>query len=144
MAGAIGYLLNDIPSVNVLKHLENKPRSNVYDTHDSLIYLFVPDDRIFVPYNTIPQHVKDAFLAAEDAEFFKHGAVDPLGIIRAFVKNIAYGKLAQGGSTITQQVIKSLILGPEKSMARKVRGSHPCVQAGEFPDEKRDSQSLPE
>jgi penicillin-binding protein 1A len=121
VAGAVGYLLNDIPSVNVLKHLENKPRSNVYDTHDSLIYLFVPDDRIFVPYNTIPQHVKDAFLAAEDADFFKHGAVDPSGIMRAFVKNIAYGKLAQGGSTITQQVIKSLILGPEKSMARKVR-----------------------
>ncbi|HVN97763.1 MAG TPA: PBP1A family penicillin-binding protein [Syntrophorhabdaceae bacterium] len=120
-AGTIGYLLNGIPSVNVLKHLENKPVSSVYDTNDRLAYLFVPDERIYVPYNAIPQHVKDAFLAAEDAEFFKHGAVDPLGIIRALVKNVAYGKLAQGGSTITQQVIKSLILGPEKSMARKAK-----------------------
>jgi len=120
-AGFIVFLLTDIPSVNVLKRLENKPVSNVYDVNDQLIYLFVPDNRVFVSYNKIPKHVREAFLAAEDAEFFKHGAVDPLSIMRAFVKNIAYGKLAQGGSTITQQVIKSLVLGPEKSLMRKVR-----------------------
>ena len=120
-AGFAVYLLNDIPSVNVLKHLENKPVSSVYDANDQLIYLFVPDNRIFVAYNNIPQYVKDAFMAAEDAEFFHHGAVDPISIMRALIKNIAYGKLAQGGSTITQQVIKSLMLGPEKSMTRKVR-----------------------
>ena len=120
-AGFVVYIFNDIPSVNVLKHLENKPVSNVYDVNDQLIYLFVPDNRIFVSYNKIPKHVREAFLAAEDAEFFKHGGVDPISIVRAFVKDIAYGKLAQGGSTITQQVIKSLILGPEKSITRKVR-----------------------
>jgi len=120
-AGFAVYLLNDIPSVNVLKHLENKPVSNVYDANDQLIYLFVPDNRIFVAYNNIPQYVKDAFLAAEDAEFFHHGAVDPISIMRALIKNIAYGKIAQGGSTITQQVIKSLMLSPEKSLTRKVR-----------------------
>ncbi len=120
-AGFVIYILNDIPSVNILKHLENKPVSNVYDMNDQLIYLFVPDNRIFVAYNKIPKHVKEAFLAAEDAEFFKHGGVDFLSIARAFIKNIAYGKLAQGGSTITQQVIKSLVLGPEKNITRKVR-----------------------
>lgn len=121
LAGITIFLLNDIPSVKALKHLENKPVSSVYDVNDKLVYLFVPDNRIFVPYKKIPNHVKEAFLAAEDAEFFKHGAVDPISIFRAFVKNIAYGKLAQGGSTITQQVIKSLLLGPEKSLTRKVR-----------------------
>ena len=120
-ASFVVYILNDIPSVNVLKHLENKPVSNVYDANDQLIYLFVPDNRIFVSYNKIPKQVRESFLAAEDAEFFKHGGVDPISIVRAFVKDIAYGKLAQGGSTITQQVIKSLVLGPEKSIARKVR-----------------------
>ena len=120
-AGFVVYILNDIPSVNVLKHLENKPVSNVYDANDQLIYLFVPDNRIFVSYNKIPKQVRESFLAAEDAEFFKHGGVDPISIVRAFVKDIAYGKLAQGGSTITQQVIKSLVLGPEKSITRKVR-----------------------
>ena len=120
-AGFVVYIFNDIPSVNVLKHLENKPVSSVYDANDQLIYLFVPDNRIFVSYNKIPKHVRESFLAAEDAEFFKHGGVDPISIFRAFVKDIAYGKLAQGGSTITQQVIKSLVLGPEKSITRKVR-----------------------
>lgn len=115
------YVMNDIPSVAVLKHLENKPVSNVYDNYDQLIYLIVPDNRIFVTYNKIPKHVKDAFLAAEDADFFKHGAVDPLSIVRALWKNILYGKVVQGGSTITQQVVKSLMLSPEKNITRKVK-----------------------
>lgn len=120
-AGFVVYVFNDIPSVNVLKHLENKPVSSIYDANDQLIYLFVPDNRVFVSYNKIPKHVREPFLAAEDAEFFKHGGVDPISILRALVKDVAYGRLAQGGSTITQQVIKSLVLGPEKSITRKVR-----------------------
>ena len=121
IAGFVVYILNDIPSVRMLKHLQNKPVSSVYDANDQLIYLFVPDNRIFVSYNKIPKYVREPFLAAEDAEFFKHGGVDPISIVRAFAKDIAYGRLAQGGSTITQQVIKSLVLGPEKSITRKVR-----------------------
>ncbi|OPY78841.1 MAG: Penicillin-binding protein 1A [Syntrophorhabdus sp. PtaU1.Bin153] len=115
------YVIKDIPSVKVLKHLENRPVSSIYGANDQLVYLLVPDNRVFVSYNRIPKHVKDAFLAAEDAEFFKHGAVDPEGILRALWKNIISGRVVQGGSTITQQVIKSLILGPERSMLRKAR-----------------------
>ena len=121
ISGFYIYVINDIPSVKVLKHLENKPVSNIYGTNDELVYLLVPDNKIFVPYNKIPKYVKDAFLAAEDAEFFTHGAIDPVSIIRALWKNVVYGKVVQGGSTITQQVIKSLILGPEKSLFRKIR-----------------------
>ena len=115
------FLINDIPSVVALKDLKNKPVTSVYDAQDQLIYLFVPDNRVFVSYKKIPKHVRLAFLAAEDADFFKHGGVDPLGIMRAFIKNVMYGRMAQGGSTITQQVIKSLVLGPEKSLNRKIR-----------------------
>lgn len=115
------YTLGDIPSVKVLKHLENRPVSSIYGANDTLAYLIVPDGRIFVDYEKIPRYVKEAFLAAEDAEFFKHGAVDPVSIIRALWKNMVSGRVVQGGSTITQQVIKSLILGPERSMFRKVR-----------------------
>lgn len=115
------YIMTDIPSVTVMKHLENKPVTNVYDKNDQLIYLVVPDNRIYVGYNKIPKYVKDAFLAAEDADFFKHGAVDPLSIVRALWKNILYGKVVQGGSTITQQVVKSLMLTPEKNITRKVK-----------------------
>lgn len=115
------YIIKDIPSVNALKDLQNKPASSVYGSNDQLIYLIVPDNRVFVSYNRIPKYVKDAFLAAEDAEFFKHGAVEFQGILRALFKNILHGKVVQGGSTITQQVIKTLLLGPEKSALRKLR-----------------------
>ena len=117
----IFYIVNDIPSVIALKDLKNKPVSSIYDVKDELTYLLVPDNRVFVPYKRIPKHVREAFLAAEDADFFKHGGVDPMGILRAFIKNVVYGRMAQGGSTITQQVIKSLLLGPEKSLNRKIR-----------------------
>lgn len=115
------YIFNDIPSVRVLKDLKNKPISTIYGNNGQVVYLIVPDNRIFVSYNRIPKHVRDAFIAAEDADFFKHGAVDFIGISRALVKNIMYGRVVQGGSTITQQVIKTLILGPEKSISRKIR-----------------------
>lgn len=115
------YIIKDIPSVNVLKDLRNKPASSIYGSNDQLVYLVVPDNRIYVSYNKIPKYVRDAFLAAEDAEFFKHGAVEFQGIARAFWKNIVHGRFVQGGSTITQQVIKTLILGPEKSALRKIR-----------------------
>jgi penicillin-binding protein 1A len=121
---ASGYLLfvmKDIPSVKVLKHLENKPASIVYGSNDEVVYLLVPDNRIFVSYKRIPKYVRDAFLAAEDADFFKHGAIDYTSVVRALWKNIVYGKVVQGGSTITQQVIKSLVLGPERSIFRKIR-----------------------
>lgn len=120
-AGFVIYIMSDIPSVDVLRHLKNKPVTNIYDNNDQLIYLIVPDNRIFVAYNKIPKYVKDSFLAAEDADFFKHGAVDPLSIVRALWKNILYGKVVQGGSTITQQVVKSLMLTPEKNITRKVK-----------------------
>ena len=115
------YIMKDIPSVKVLKRLENKPVSSIYGMNGELIYLIVPDNRIFIDYNKIPQHVKDAFLAAEDAEFFKHGAIDFQSVVRALWKNITSGRVVQGGSTITQQVIKSLLLGPERSILRKTR-----------------------
>jgi len=96
VAGYGLYIYKDIPSVKVLKHLENKPASVVYDRNGSVIYMLVPDNRIFVPYGKIPKYVKDAFLAAEDADFFKHGAIDFVGIVRALSKNIISGRVVQG------------------------------------------------
>jgi penicillin-binding protein 1A len=119
--GLFVFLITEVPSVVALKNLTNKPTSSIYGINDELVYVVVPDNRIFVPYDKIPRYVKEAFLAAEDAEFFKHGAVSPVSIGRALVKNVLHGRVVQGGSTITQQVVKSLILGPERSMLRKVR-----------------------
>jgi len=119
--GLFVFLVTEVPSVVALKNLTNRPTSSIYGVNDELVYVIVPDNRIFVPYDKIPKYVKEAFLAAEDAEFFKHGAVSPVSIGRALVKNVLHGRVVQGGSTITQQVVKSLILGPERSMLRKVR-----------------------
>jgi len=115
------FLVTEIPSVKALKDLTNKPVSNIYGINDQVAYVVVPDNKIFVPYGKIPKHVRDAFLAAEDAEFFTHQGVELKSIVRALVMNVIHGRVVQGGSTITQQVIKALILGPEKSMMRKVR-----------------------
>ncbi len=115
------FIITEIPSVMALKELKNKPVSTIYGINGEVVYLVVPDDKIFVSYRKIPKYVKDAFLAAEDADFFKHKGVDVRSIARALIKNVMHGRVVQGGSTITQQVIKSLILGPEKSMLRKIR-----------------------
>ncbi len=115
------FLITEIPSVKALKDLTNKPVSSIYGINDQVVYVVVPDNKISVPYNKIPRHVREAFLAAEDAEFFTHTGVEIKSIVRALVMNVIHGRVVQGGSTITQQVIKALILGPEKSMMRKVR-----------------------
>ena len=76
---------------------------------------------MIVPYSRLPQQLILAFLAAEDARFFEHPGVDLLGIARAFLENLKAGEIVQGGSTITQQVVKSVLLTSEKSFSRKVR-----------------------
>lgn len=115
------FLVTEIPSVKALKDFTGKPASTVYGINNEIVYLILPDNRIYVPTSKIPKYVGDAFVAAEDADFFKHSGVDARSILRALYKNLVHGRVVQGGSTISQQVIKSLILGPEKSMLRKVR-----------------------
>ncbi len=120
-AGCYIFVVTEIPSVRALKDLTNKPISTIYGINGETAYIVVPENKISVPYRKIPRHVREAFLAAEDAEFFTHRGVEWKSIFRAFVTNLIRGRVVQGGSTITQQVIKSLILGPEKSMIRKLR-----------------------
>jgi penicillin-binding protein 1A len=115
------FLVTEIPSVKALKDFTAKPASTVYGVSNEIVYLILPDNRIYVPTSKIPRYVGEAFVAAEDADFFKHSGVDARSILRALYKNVVHGRVVQGGSTISQQVIKSLILGPEKSMLRKVR-----------------------
>lgn len=74
-----------------------------------------------VALNDLPEHTRLAVLAAEDRQFYTHGGVSPLGILRALVANVRAGDVTQGGSTITQQYVKNAIVGNEQSMQRKVR-----------------------
>ncbi|PKN26028.1 MAG: hypothetical protein CVU64_18720 [Deltaproteobacteria bacterium HGW-Deltaproteobacteria-21] len=79
------------------------------------------EERRLVSLDDVPKHLIDAVLAAEDARFFHHPGMDPLGIIRALASNLRHGALRQGGSTITQQLAKNYFLTPEKTFSRKFK-----------------------
>jgi len=79
------------------------------------------ETRTFVPYDKIPKSLIDALIATEDSSFWDHGGVDYMGMFRAFWANLRAGKAKQGASTITQQVVKNLLLTPEKSFKRKIQ-----------------------
>lgn len=77
--------------------------------------------REFADIAEIPNELKQAVVAIEDSRFYDHEGVDPFGILRAFIRNFQEGRVVQGGSTITQQVVKLIVLTPEKSFERKAR-----------------------
>jgi penicillin-binding protein 1A len=94
------------------------PKSN---EQGKVIAEFAKERRYLLPYEKIPQNVVHAFISAEDEKFFQHPGIDILGIIRAALADLKAGHRVQGGSTITQQVTKSLILSSEKTFSRKIK-----------------------
>ncbi len=95
--------------------------SEVYAENGDVIGEFFKERRYVVPFESIPQDVVHAFLAAEDDRFFEHPGINILSMIRAGIANFRAGHVVQGGSTITQQVAKSLLLTPERSFDRKIK-----------------------
>ena len=120
---AVFYIELDrsLPSIQSLKNYHPPLVSSVYAADGSLIGEFYAERRYLVPLQEVPPHVVKAFLASEDVRFYEHGGVDLPGIIRASLKNLEAGEIVQGGSTITQQVVKSLLLTPEKTYIRKLK-----------------------
>ncbi|MBX3020356.1 MAG: PBP1A family penicillin-binding protein [Bdellovibrionales bacterium] len=95
--------------------------SAVYDRNGKKFGEFWRQKRILTPYDQIPQNVIHAFIAAEDASFFHHKGLNYLAIARAFFANMQTGRKGQGGSTITQQVARGLLLSNEKTYSRKIK-----------------------
>lgn len=120
MMGVAEYS-RDLPDYRTLAEYKPPVASRVYSSEGRLIGEFASEKRIFVPYGAIPKRLVEAFVAAEDQHFFEHPGFDLGGMLRAARSNIATGKTEQGGSTITQQVAKNMLLTPERSMRRKVR-----------------------
>ena len=115
---------NDIPDYKLLKNYKPPVSSKVYSGDGELVADFSKEKRIFVPYNSIPKNVINAFLSAEDKNFFSHPGVDAKGVLRAVVnnvKNILTSKRLEGASTITQQVAKNFLLTNEVSLNRKIK-----------------------
>jgi penicillin-binding protein 1A len=115
------YFTYDLPRVDSLKDYTPPIISTVYSDTGEPIGEFFVEKRIVVPIEEIPQFVLQSFVSAEDARFFQHEGLDYPAILRAFWKNIRAGEIVQGGSTITQQVARSLLLSSERKWSRKIR-----------------------
>ena len=115
---------NNIPDYKFLKNYKPPVSSKVYSGNGDLVADFSKEKRIFVPYSSIPKNVINAFLSAEDKNFFSHPGVDAKGVLRAIIKNIQNvmrSKRLEGASTITQQVAKNFLLNNEVSLNRKIK-----------------------
>jgi penicillin-binding protein 1A len=125
LAGGAFYVLivlpRSLPSVAALENYEPIQGTKVFDENDELLTEFHAERRIFVPLSQVPPNLRDAVLATEDARFYSHFGVDPMGIARAVYQNFRRGRIVEGGSTITQQLTKVLFLTPDKSLSRKLK-----------------------
>ncbi len=115
------YLSKDLPKISSLTDYHPSIITEVYSNDNRKIAEFYHERRVVVPLSEMPAMLIEAFIASEDARFYKHQGVDFFSIIRAFIKNLQAGEIVQGGSTITQQVTKSFFLTPERSYTRKIK-----------------------
>ncbi|MEL6829023.1 MAG: penicillin-binding protein 1A [Pseudomonadota bacterium] len=118
-------LSRGLPSELKLAEYNPPITSRVHAGDGTLVYEFADEHRVFVPFEAIPEHVVQAFVAAEDKNFFSHNGLDYVGIVRA-ARNTAINKLTgsgglEGGSTITQQVAKNMLLTRDQALERKVK-----------------------
>jgi penicillin-binding protein 1A len=103
---------HQLPGSSVVLDRKNKAFAEVFEENQR---------RVWVPLAQIPQHVRNAFIAAEDKRFYQHKGIDEHGLIRAFISNLAQSRRPAGGSTITQQVVKNLLVGEDVTYDRKIR-----------------------
>src|SRR5882757_8502128 len=115
--------LADLPDHTRLKGMRLPGMSEVLDLKgERFAEVYEPDQRrVWVDLADIPEHVRKAFVAAEDKRFFQHKGIDERGLIRAFIGNLASSGRPQGGSTITQQIVKNLLVGEDLTYERKIR-----------------------
>jgi len=123
--GALGGLLLvravQLPAVEALAEYKPSAATQVRARDGSLLATFATERRIPIPSEQIPAVFRDAVLAAEDSNFYRHTGVDPRGILRAAVQNVFRRRFSQGASTITQQLARTLFLTPEKKLVRKLK-----------------------
>ncbi|MBU1071134.1 PBP1A family penicillin-binding protein [Patescibacteria group bacterium] len=114
-------IFHNLPNPGDLTTHPPKLTTQILDRNGQLLFkIYKQENRTLVSLNTLPNHVKNAFLAAEDKDFYSHHGFSLSSIIRAFFKNITSQQL-EGGSTITQQLIKNTLLTPQRSLIRKIK-----------------------
>lgn len=119
--GLIGAYLKDLPPLDLLEEYQPSLATTFYSDQDEPFAALFLEKRIYVPLQKIPRHLIEALIAVEDAQFYQHRGINWRGIGRAMLRNLRCLCLAEGGSSITQQLAKVLFLTPEKSLTRKVK-----------------------
>jgi penicillin-binding protein 1A len=123
-AGLLWHYSKDLPDYSQLENYEPAVMTRVHASDGSLLAEYARERRLYLPIQAIPKLVTNAFVAAEDKNFYEHNGVDFQGIMRAgilFVQNYGSGRRPQGASTITQQVAKNFLLSNEATFSRKIR-----------------------
>ena len=120
VAAVITIYGKDLPDYAQLENYEPATLSRIYSGQGLLMDEFARERRIFTPIDEIPDQVKQAFISAEDKNFYQHHGFDPRGIVAALVQ-AAQGERLRGASTITQQVMKNFLLTGDRSGERKIK-----------------------
>src|SRR5499427_4807999 len=123
-AGLLWHFSKDLPDYSQLQDYEPPVMTRVHAADGSLVGEYARERRLYIPIQAVPKLVVNAFLAAEDKNFYEHGGIDLTGIARAgvvYLQNYGSSRRPQGASTITQQVAKNFLLTNELSMTRKVK-----------------------
>jgi len=124
VAGAIWHFSKDLPDYSQLQDYEPPVMTRVHAVDGSLLGEYAKERRLYLPIQAVPKLVINAFLAAEDKNFYEHGGIDYSGMARAallYAQNYGSNRRPQGASTITQQVAKNFLLTNEVSFARKIK-----------------------
>ena len=110
-----------LPRISSVHDYKPSTVTRIFDRRDRLVGELFKERRTMVGVEQMPKLLIKAVVAAEDADFFKHRGLDYFGMLRAFFANVRAGRFAQGGSTITQQVVKTFFLSPERTIRRKMQ-----------------------
>ncbi len=123
VVGLFSYYGSDpkLPNLSRLDTYRPKQLTRILDRNGAPIGELGSEKRTVIPYDAIPKLLVNAVVSAEDADYFQHGGLNYRGMVRAFLEDVLRGRRAQGGSSITQQVVKNLVLSPERTMRRKVQ-----------------------
>src|ERR1700676_537839 len=124
VAGLLWHYSKDLPDYSQLQDYEPAVMTRVHASDGSLLAEYARERRLYIPIQAVPKLVTNAFVAAEDKNFYEHNGIDFQGIVRAgllFVQNYGSGRRPQGASTITQQVAKNFLLTNETTFSRKIR-----------------------
>ncbi|WP_211325033.1 penicillin-binding protein 1A [Hydrogenothermus marinus] len=115
------YLTFTLPDIKKLENFQPSQATRIYDYKGKLLSEIYLQKRIYVPIEKIPDFVKKAFIATEDKSFYTNIGIDFEAILRALINDIKAGHIVEGGSTISQQLIKNLFLTPKRTINRKIR-----------------------